>query len=164
MTEIRSAALSGSRVLVVEDDRALGEDLCRYLRENGATVLGPAPTAYYAYSLLLGRRGVDGAILDVRSHASAIFELARRLRELNVPMLFTTGSDPDIPPEFGSAPRILKPLSTGEVIEQVRRLVRRQDAGTARAPAASPLRVNPLSLDLRMGRLVARALRDRINA
>jgi hypothetical protein len=79
-------------------------------------------------------------------------------------MLFTTGPERDIPAEFGSAPRMLKPLSTEDVIEEVRRLVRRQDAGVARAPATFPLHAAPPSLDLRMGRLVARVLRDGINA
>jgi len=164
MTKFHNAVLSGSRVLVVEDDYLLAEDLCRNLRENGATVLGPAPTAHYAYNLLLGRRGVDGAVLDVRLHGSTVFELAQRLRELNIPMLFTTGHDRDIPSEFGNEPRMLKPLSTRELIEKVRQLVRREEAGVVPAPAAPASRsAEPPSLDLRIGRLVTKALRARVS-
>ena len=162
MTEFHNAVLSGSRVLVVEDDYLLADDLCRDLRENGATVLGPAPTAHYAYNLLLGRRGVDGAVLDVRLHGSTVFDLAKRLRELNIPILFATGHDRDIPAEFGNEPRILKPLRTTDVIEKVRQLIRREEAGIVRAPAATPRSAEPPPLDLRIGRSVTKALRARV--
>ena len=49
--------LNGKRILVAEDDYFLATDICRDLRELGATVLGPAPTSFYALSLL-GRLGV----------------------------------------------------------------------------------------------------------
>ncbi len=60
--------LTRKRILVVEDDRAAGEALCAELRDAGAIALGPAPTTFYALQLL-GRRGIDAAVLDTELHA-----------------------------------------------------------------------------------------------
>jgi DNA-binding response OmpR family regulator len=163
MTEIDNAALRGSRVLVVEDDYLLAEDLCRDLRESGATVLGPAPTVHYAYNLLLGRRGVDGAVLDVRLHGRNVFELAARLRELDIPMLFATGHQQDIPAEFGNEARLVKPLRTDELIDKLGHLVRREECRPAGGAPPSPAAEPPLPMDARIGRCVTRALRLRFS-
>ena len=50
--------LNGKRIVVVEDDYLLANDICRELRELGATVLGPAPTPFYA-TQLIGRRKIE---------------------------------------------------------------------------------------------------------
>ena len=47
--------LNGKRIVVVEDDYLLANDICRELRDLGATVLGPAPTPFYAKHLI-GRK------------------------------------------------------------------------------------------------------------
>ena len=60
--------LNGKRIVVVEDDFVLATDICRTLRELGATVLGPAPTPFYAMHLIGGKK-IDAAVLDVRLHA-----------------------------------------------------------------------------------------------
>jgi DNA-binding response OmpR family regulator len=116
--------LSGRRILVVEDDYVQAADICDDLRRVGATVLGPAPTSHYAYSLLMGRRGVDGAILDIRLHGTDVFDLARELRERGVPMVFATGYGDDIPAAFGGAPLLNKPINPDRLIEVVGNLIR----------------------------------------
>lgn len=116
--------LSGRRILVVEDDYLQAADICDDLRRVGATVLGPAPTSHYAYSLLMGRRGVDGAILDIRLHGTDVFDLARELRERGVPMVFATGYSEDLPAAFGSAPLLSKPINPDRLIEVIGNLIR----------------------------------------
>lgn len=81
--------LKGKRILVVEDDFYLADELCRDLRQHGAVVLGPAPTPFYALQLL-GRRGVDGAILDVKLHGVPVFELADELARRGTPLMFSS--------------------------------------------------------------------------
>lgn len=116
--------LTGRRILVVEDDYMLAVDICDDLRRVGATVLGPAPTSHYAYNLLLGRRGIDGAILDIRLHGTDVFDLACELRERGVPMVFATGYGQDIPATFGGTPLLNKPISSDRLIEVVDNLLR----------------------------------------
>jgi DNA-binding response OmpR family regulator len=87
-------------------------------------VLGPAPTSHYAYNLLLGRRGVDGAILDIRLHGTDVFDLARELRERGVPMVFATGYGEDIPDMFVQTPRLSKPVNSDRLLQIVDSLIR----------------------------------------
>lgn len=131
--------LTGRRILVVEDDYALAVDICDDLRRVGATVLGPAPTSHYAYNLLLGRRGIDGAILDIRLHGTDVFDLARELRERGVPMVFATGYGSDIPAAFGSTPLLNKPISSDRLIEVVGNLLRERTS----IPAPPPQTIDP---------------------
>ena len=78
MATEEAADLNGKRIVVVEDDFLLATDICRELRELGATVLGPAPTPFYA-AQLIGRRRIDAAVLDVRLHGTTVFEVADML-------------------------------------------------------------------------------------
>jgi CheY-like chemotaxis protein len=69
--------LDGKRIIVVEDDALLALDVADQLQSFGATVLGPAPTAYYARQLIgPERRRLDGAVLDIHLHGQDVYELA----------------------------------------------------------------------------------------
>jgi len=115
--------LNGKRILVAEDDYLLATDICRDLRELGATVLGPAPTSFYALSLL-GRRGVDGAVLDIKLHGKDVFEVAEELWMRRIPMIFATAKEAEeIPPKFRHAPRLGKPFDRGELVAMVRTIL-----------------------------------------
>jgi DNA-binding response OmpR family regulator len=104
------APLLGKRVLVVEDDFLLATDLCRGLADLGATVLGPAPTPFYALSLL-GRRGVDAAVLDIRLHGTDVFDVAKALVSRSVPIIFATAwSAEDLPLRYQGFPVFQKPI------------------------------------------------------
>ena len=101
--------LAGRRVLVVEDEFFLADDLSRGLEANGAEVLGPANTLGRADALLDG--GVDLAVLDVNVKGQLVFPLADELRRRAVPFVFTTGYGAEmIPPAFGDVERWEKPF------------------------------------------------------
>lgn len=102
--------LFGKRILVVEDDYSLATDLCRGLADLGATVLGPAPTPFYALGLL-GRRGVDAAVLDIHLHGTDVFDVAEELVARNIPMIFATASSAhELPGPYRSFPVLQKPV------------------------------------------------------
>ena len=110
------APLLGKRLLVVEDDYLLASGLCRGLVDLGATVLGPAPTPFYALGLL-GRRGVDAAILDVRLHGTDVFSVADVLMARNIPMIFATALPAtDLPPQYRGFPVVPKPVDTQHLL------------------------------------------------
>ncbi len=112
-------SLQGKRILVVEDDFSVASDICRQLRELGATVLGPAPTPFYGQSLL-GRRGVDVAILDVMLYGTTVYSLADELARRTTPIIFATDQDQkDAPSRFQSSPWLRKPLDLGHLIALV---------------------------------------------
>jgi|GEM_PF-430221 len=137
--------LSGRRILVVEDDYNLARDLCNDLRQSGATILGPAPTTYYAYNLLLGRRGIDGAVLDIRLHGSEVYDLARHLRERGVPMVFATAyGQSSIDRAFRDTPCLQKPIPPGALVKTVAQMMERLTQFT---PQPQPIEPEPV-LDL----------------
>lgn len=60
--------------LMVEDDYVLAREVCNDLKSHGAQVLGPAPTVHYA-NLIIGKRRLDGAILDIKLFGEDVYQL-----------------------------------------------------------------------------------------
>ena len=101
--------LLGKRILVAEDDQNLARSISRELADLGATVLGPAPTPFYALSLIT-RRGVDLAVLNLKLYKSTVFEVADELISRGSPIIFIRGpGSPTIPVRFGSITVLEKP-------------------------------------------------------
>lgn len=114
-TRAPSLPLQGKRILVVEDDKALAADLCRGLVDLGATIVGPAPTPFYALSLL-GRRGVDAAVLDIHLYRSDVFEVAHELLARKTPMIFASADPLEVlPAPYRHCPIAQKPLDPRQV-------------------------------------------------
>src|SRR4051794_39018019 len=92
-------ALALRRVLIVEDDTFLADEMARALRKLGADVVGPAPTLDKALTLLEAEP-VDVAVLDINLQRERAFPVAAALRAQGVPFVFTTGyGQGTIPPE-----------------------------------------------------------------
>ena len=108
--------LAGRRVLVVEDEFFLADDMAEALRTLGAEVVGPAPTRAAAADLLAGGR-VDAAVLDINLRGETIFPLADALRARGVPFVFATGYDASAtPPAYRDVPRWEKPYDPGDLV------------------------------------------------
>src|SRR5690606_41243647 len=89
--------LNGKRIIVVEDDFLLAAEICQDLRNLRATVLGPAPTPFYAMQQI-GRRKLDAALLDVRLHGTDVLTVADLLPKQGGPIIFATARQRDKPP------------------------------------------------------------------
>jgi DNA-binding response OmpR family regulator len=112
----------GKRILIVEDDYFLANEVSETFRRHEATVLGPAPTPFYAANLL--SRRVDGAILDVRLHSETVFDLADLLLERGTPLIFATAMGSEhIPERFRGMGYVQKPYLCDELISKMDRLV-----------------------------------------
>jgi CheY-like chemotaxis protein len=106
-----AAPLSGRRVLVIEDEYFLADDIARALRELGARSVGPVGEFEDAASLLDTDVTIDAAVLDINLRSDMVFPLARTLRARKVPFVFTTGYDRrSIEAEFGDVRLWEKPL------------------------------------------------------
>src|SRR5690349_18103981 len=71
---VHDTPLSGLRVLVVEDDYFIADELCSTLRNNGAEVLGPSPDIEQSLDLIRSQR-IDCAVLDINLHGNLAFNL-----------------------------------------------------------------------------------------
>lgn len=151
--------LNGKRIIVVEDDFLLAAEICQDLRNLGATVLGPAPTPFYAMQLI-GRRKLDAAVLDVRLHGTDVLTVADLLQEQGVPIIFATAYERDmLPARFQEQGFVRKPLDRRLLIEAVVAMARRPRGQKVRAavwPGAMPARQAPAQT---FARALARTIR-----
>ncbi|MBW7960868.1 response regulator [Bradyrhizobium sp. BR 10261] len=109
--------LSGRRVLVVEDEYYLADDIGRALRSAGAEVAGPVGEVEDALRILHDGSMIDGAVLDVNLRSETIYPIAQELRTRHVPFVFTTGYDPvSIAPQFQDVTLWEKPIDIASMI------------------------------------------------
>ncbi|MAN76286.1 hypothetical protein OF122_09070 [Pelagibacterium flavum] len=114
-----SDSVAGKCVLVVEDDYVLAREVCNDLKSHGANVLGPAPTVHYA-SLIVGRRRLDGAILDIKLFGQEVYELVDVLMARGIPIIFATAYQKDhIDARYRSVETLHKPLDLGHLRRKV---------------------------------------------
>jgi CheY-like chemotaxis protein len=114
--------LADCRVLVVEDEYFIADDIGELLTQQGVTVMGPVGTLREARSLI-GKEAFDVAVLDVNLHGEMSYPIADDLQRRGVPFLFATGySDHAIPARFAGVPRCDKPFNDGDLVARVRQL------------------------------------------
>ncbi len=103
--------LSGRRVLVVEDEFFVADDLVQAIGQLGAEVLGPVPTQEEALELLATAGPIDLAVLDINLEDEPVYPLADLLAAQGVPFLFATGySRALVPAQYQHVPRWEKPF------------------------------------------------------
>lgn len=116
--------LRSCRVLVVEDEYMLADELRMELDDAEAIVLGPVGTIEDALELIDSEDRIDGAVLDVNLHGEMAFPIADLLRERSVPFVFTTGYDESvIPVRFGEVVRCEKPVNIAKITKAIGRAI-----------------------------------------
>lgn len=121
------ASLTGRRILVVEDEYFLADDLERALRGLGAEVIGPVGNVGDALNILERGGILHGAVLDVNIRDQIIFPIARGLAARHVPFVFTTGYDKGtIGPEFEHVPLWEKPIDIAAMLHGLGGLIQDQ--------------------------------------
>jgi ActR/RegA family two-component response regulator len=91
-------SLTGRRVLLVEDDYFIADELRRDLAKTGAEVLGPVGRVDEALALIGRTAHIDGAVLDIKLHDEMVYPVADALLERGVPFVFATGYDKSVIP------------------------------------------------------------------
>jgi DNA-binding NtrC family response regulator len=109
--------IAGARVLILEDEYLIADDLARALRDAGAIAVGPVNKLEQAEVMVRGRK-VDAAIVDLNLRGVMASEFARSLSETGLPCLIVSGYGGDAVPEAVSGiARLEKPVSPAAVIE-----------------------------------------------
>jgi CheY-like chemotaxis protein len=99
------------RILLVEDEWLIAEEMGAILDELGCEVLGPAARVQQALRLIASNRP-DAALLDVSLAGERSFPIADILIRLGVPFLFLTGyMTVDLPPLFAANQILSKPVT-----------------------------------------------------
>ena len=118
---------SSWRVLLVEDEFLIAEDLASTLSAAGATVIGTAYTVAAALRLIESGGALDGAVLDVNLKGETAFTVADALLSRGIPFVFTTGYDKQyLKGQYEDVPRFEKPIDPAKLAAVLLQAKRRQ--------------------------------------
>ncbi|MXP63582.1 response regulator [Roseomonas sp. M0104] len=122
---MNDTVLRGKRILVVEDDYFIGQDMCGILERAGAVVLGPIGRVGQAARFLRERgRELDGAVLDVDLRGEKSYVLAEMLIRSGQAFIFTTGFGPEsIEAAYRTHPWCNKPVSGATLLQALATLL-----------------------------------------
>lgn len=120
----QSVQLTGRRILVVEDEYFLADDIGKTFRALGAEVAGPVGHLEDALKILHDGSVLDAAVLDANIRGEMIFPIARELKARNVPFVFTTGYDKiTLGPEFLDVLLLEKPIDLPSMARKLAALI-----------------------------------------
>jgi DNA-binding NtrC family response regulator len=123
-----TGTLAGCRVLIVEDEYFLANDLEQLMKSLGATVVGPIADKSEAQHQI-ARNGFDVAVVDVNLRGELAYSLADDLINRQIPMAFATGYGADVLPlRFRSVKRWEKPFDASEISKDIKALCNQRRA------------------------------------
>ena len=119
--------LSGSRVLIVEDEPLVAGYLADLLADAGAVLVGPVATVGDARHLVRNGTKVDVALLDLNLRDGSVTPLLEALNARAVPTLVYTGASlPDVVRKrHPDLTVLIKPASPARLIAELRRATRK---------------------------------------
>lgn len=108
--------LEGMRVLIVEDEYYMADDLAHALEASGARPVGPFGSVPQALRAI-EQDGIDAAVLDLNLHGLRSDELAKQLNDARVPILIVSGySEEALRPDLRHLTRLEKPVSSRTIV------------------------------------------------
>lgn len=121
--------LAGRKILIVEDEYLIAEDLAALLREAHADIIGPAASLPHAMRLVADTDHIDAAVLDINLRGVEVFPCVDELRSRGIPALFMTGyGENNVLANYAAIGRCEKPLGASHVVEELRSLLSSQTA------------------------------------
>jgi DNA-binding response OmpR family regulator len=114
--------LNGARVLVIEDEFYIADDLRRTLKAAGAELVGPYSTVATA-SRAVDDGHFDCAVIDLNLHGESAIPIAERLFQDGKSFAIATGYALDALPEhLKHVPRVEKPFDPPALLEVIGQL------------------------------------------
>jgi DNA-binding response OmpR family regulator len=103
------------RILVVEDEWMIADQIACGLVDAGYEVVGPCGRVEQA-SDLVERGDIDAALIDINVNGNRSFALAERLALAAIPFAFLSGySGAELPVELKNRPLLQKPVHAAAV-------------------------------------------------
>jgi len=104
------------RVLIVEDEYFIADDVAREFSAAGAHIVAFAPSVERARAIIARPTDIDVAILDVRLQDGEVFMLADELLAKGICLVFFTATESSqMPARFADIPVVLKPAGAEQV-------------------------------------------------
>ena len=116
MSTSPARSLEGTKVLIVEDEFLLADDLTRAVNKVGGRTIGPAKSVSHAQELI-AKENPDAAILDINLRGELACEFVEQLTARRLPCLIVSGYGEDALPEsLRNVPRLEKPVNAPSVV------------------------------------------------
>lgn len=127
VSDMNTSRLSGSFVLVVEDEVIIAMELQAALEDAGAHVIWPAHTLDAAIECA-AHEEISVAVLDLRLGRQPVGPVARLLAERGIPFVFYSGQPENDPlrEDWPDAVFVTKPAMPDRLINAIARLLQDQ--------------------------------------
>jgi len=111
-------SLTGRRVLLVEDDYFIAQEMRRAFEEVGVQVLGPVPSIAEALELIAISPDLDAVVLDINLYDGMSYPVADALQVRGVPFVFTTGyGKATLPACYAGVRHFEKPVEAVQIVQ-----------------------------------------------
>lgn len=111
-----SQALTGRRVLVVEDESLVAMLLETILEDMGCSPVGPVATVDEGLAMVAAETSLDAALLDVNVAGREVFPIAEALKARGVPFIFSTGyGEGGLPDAWRGQATVQKPFTESAI-------------------------------------------------
>jgi DNA-binding response OmpR family regulator len=121
---MKPSPLARRRILVVEDEYFIAEEIKLLLMDLGATVIGALPDQEKATATLSDTE-IDCAVLDIDICGRAIFPLTFELKRRDIPWLYVSGySERLVPEAVRGGAHLEKPVAPGALVASIYGLLR----------------------------------------
>lgn len=112
------------RILVVEDEFFIAQDIADALESAGHTVIGRYPKVPDALAFLAAPDPCDAAVLDASLRGVSSLPVCEALAARGIPFVVVTGFSPaQLPPAMTAAPVLTKPLDPAQLASTVAALI-----------------------------------------
>ena len=112
-------ALRGARILIVEDEYYIADELSRVVSDAGARVIGPCSTLGKAMDAVAADN-FDCAVVDLNLHGESAAPVVDALIAEGKSFAIATGyGDSAVPAHLKQAPRIEKPFDPPAIVQML---------------------------------------------
>lgn len=111
---------SGPRVLVLEPDYFLAQDLADLIASDGGEVVGPFSSVQDALAGLQSSDRPDMAVISPDLRDGSAYYVIERLTSLGVTVAIASGDDRTIPECWAALPRLPKPVVRADLARFLR--------------------------------------------
>lgn len=113
-----------ARLLVVEDEYFIAQEIAEALRMAGYEVVGPCATVPAALALLGDGKSCDAAVLDASLRNVSSSPVADALAERGIPFVVVSGFSADqLPPRMAAGPVMTKPVRGDDLVAMLAQLL-----------------------------------------
>lgn len=117
--------ITNRRILIVEDEYLLAQDLQLELEHAGAVVVGPEASVAAALARIDEEAHIDAAILDVNLGGEWAFGVAETLRARQIPFVFASGYENDVMKgRFPEVRNCAKPFIVHDLMQSLEAITR----------------------------------------